>query len=1125
MDYDALPIVDRFGNPEKEDQDDYSSLPITSLKGEGGGEDYESLPITSLEDYRAANPEKPAVEAPTTYETKASIVANPEKMEDIRNYMIGRRGVKVGHLSDEDLVETFVNHMRYNNSNEVSTFGEWRYIQHASDDDKARAAAAYKVYDELGSMWQTGDILDATKDYTWSMVTAPSTWIGGVVGGRLAGKLATESLIQATKQAIKTGGKEAGRQVLKSAAIANVAKRVGIAGTVDGSIATLADMFLQENDIELGRQDEYSYGRGALAAATGVVGAGVAAIPELTALRNVSGLNAYPAGHKRFKIKKTKGAQQDVALKLHNTVNKLVTKITSWEDYAKAGKALNPTRDEVVAIVDDFLNVDNPDSVTRIILDSGADIDLSDDVRFTEQILDFAQQLPQKNLDEYNEILKPTGYRFGDLINIVADAQKFGGHNLNKAGRAKLYAKSLGELTREQKAASAAILADDSVQVKPGPRVVEYATSLWRRAIVSHPTTSMINVLGWGQAISGKGAAELAQAGLLGVMGMGGKITGKGSASLAAANALYKHQTFKLRTLVDPYSTREAWEAIVNAMPKNMKKQVNSQLFGGVAETGPGLYNIKPNAATNAFEKYVEAAGQVSLMKFQDDITKTFSGVWAIDKELRLRYGKGFDQVIAEGKYELISEDMARKSLEALLEDTFSANVTKASPNDDVAQRLFKGVGRAVESFSDLPGVGFMFPFGKFLTNNIAFLHEYGPTGLMHLPLRVFKDEPWALQEKLAKGSVGTLGLSYFIANAMEGKKEGDQWYEIEGGDGAEYDGRNLAPGSSYMLFGRLFGEAFSKDGYLTTEAVLQAAEALGTSTWMRNLDKTTDVGKMMDWISSIKTEEDASVAANALNAGVKFVTEGALPFTADIAAGFTRPFDIANDIVGLGSGSDVQIDRRINEGSEKIIPNLTRYTSNFFAPLLGEPVAEDGSMVVGRPARSASEGGDLRDPNPLSSLFGAKELPAKDNISALLGSIGLPPYLVDSRTADPEWDLFLNETIFPLLNERAGRLMNSELYKNSTPEMKFSRAEDMFKQAKKDAIEILENGHIDGSVLANARRKWSLLPKDSRNRAKEHFGITGRDSDLTLRQIDAMRQYMDYVNDFEKTYQGALAD
>ena len=78
---------------------------------------------------------------------------NPLKKDDlkqyqyltpIREYMIERKGVDYRTASDDDVIDDFVQHMRYFNANTVSTAGELRFINKANDKRKAKAAKAYQ---------------------------------------------------------------------------------------------------------------------------------------------------------------------------------------------------------------------------------------------------------------------------------------------------------------------------------------------------------------------------------------------------------------------------------------------------------------------------------------------------------------------------------------------------------------------------------------------------------------------------------------------------------------------------------------------------------------------------------------------------------------------------------------------------------------------------------------------------------------------------------------------------------------------------------------------------------------------------------------------------------------------
>src|SRR6056300_336912 len=76
-----------------------------------------------------------------------------ENLNTIRNYMSANKGADYMDMDDEALVENFVDHMRYFNTNTLSTAGEVRFISKADDQTKAMAAEAYNLYDSLGNVF------------------------------------------------------------------------------------------------------------------------------------------------------------------------------------------------------------------------------------------------------------------------------------------------------------------------------------------------------------------------------------------------------------------------------------------------------------------------------------------------------------------------------------------------------------------------------------------------------------------------------------------------------------------------------------------------------------------------------------------------------------------------------------------------------------------------------------------------------------------------------------------------------------------------------------------------------------------------------------------------------------
>ena len=104
----------------------------------------------------------------------------------IRNYMIERKGADYKDKEAEEVIDDFVQHMRYFNANSVTTTGELRFINKADDATKRRAGKAYEIYEQLGNVFQNDGAMgavDGVKDYIFAAAKDPTNYLGIVTGG------------------------------------------------------------------------------------------------------------------------------------------------------------------------------------------------------------------------------------------------------------------------------------------------------------------------------------------------------------------------------------------------------------------------------------------------------------------------------------------------------------------------------------------------------------------------------------------------------------------------------------------------------------------------------------------------------------------------------------------------------------------------------------------------------------------------------------------------------------------------------------------------------------------------------------------------------------------------------
>lgn len=148
----------------------------------------------------------------------------------IRQYMIDRVGRKYsfnGDIENDQLIEDFVDRMRGFNSNSLSTAAEVRFITKADERVKARAGEAYKLYDQLGSVFVNDGLMgaiDGVKDYVIDAALDPTNYVGVLTGG--LAKVGATGFTKTGKHLVKKAAIEAGQRAVSKGATKEAADKV-----------------------------------------------------------------------------------------------------------------------------------------------------------------------------------------------------------------------------------------------------------------------------------------------------------------------------------------------------------------------------------------------------------------------------------------------------------------------------------------------------------------------------------------------------------------------------------------------------------------------------------------------------------------------------------------------------------------------------------------------------------------------------------------------------------------------------------------------------------------------------------------------------------------------------------
>ncbi len=1173
--------------------------------------------------------------------TVADVISDPERLGKIRNMMVKTKdGQKWATAPAEEVMDSFMNHMRWFNANEASTAVELMHVTFGSDEEKKARAEAYKVYDEMGFFLENNPTLsgigDALLDYTKATVSSPS-FIGGVLVGKMWGSVASRAGAKAAKEVaeaatkgvitapatamatakgkvaatrawprgttVKTTLDEKGKFVKRSvtstktakeaakpASTAAVAAKVDeivnatttmvvkksaesksgnvvksnlvreeirnfvtqgaakqqVAGTLgfEVGMATLQDYMYQQVMLETEYQDEYSLMQTALSSLAG----GISGLPSVVGMQ--AGKQTT-LGNARELIEKSYEARAKVAReKAGPRIKSSFTQFaTDWKTMADAGQGVIDNSALGDKLYKWFFDFNDENSLVRILLESGSEISRDTD-RISQDVINAAYGMGDEALREINEAFKTLGLTFGeatliarnviparsvnaagkeleDAAAMIAAKARKDAEGMNLLSQTSRFMNAIQRTATAKRNAAEIIAEAASKEVEDAPLSEadfgRYYLSFLKKTITANPVTTTTNVKGWGLAQSSTALANLVTAG--GLMGRAGiRAVFDPTGAWKDVGKAYKYvanQTFSAATMFDPLMTAEAFFTMLENAPTATKKTIAGQIFAGVDQFGPEKFNITPKTTIGRkwiqfLEWYASKAQATSFVHVQDTLTKSITGIQELDLQVRLKFDKSLNQLIADGEFYKVDVDMWDKVGQATLRATFSEDLSKGNSYfSDMAQQIQKLSNNPI--FGPLSGI----LFGNFLNSVIAFTYRHSPLALFPALGKVFKpgaDE--TASQALSRAVVGTVAWSYFLPkNEAEKQAEGLAWYEERNEDGSVSNIGTLFPKSLFNLVGRINHNLYNGQGMdigLMDElnkqlVIMDALENAGAPGWLQEgarflANPQVPFTDKKDFAGIIY-----EVGQIALNTATFVASEAAIL----AIGGPTRPFATINQAVSLTypeAGGGVLADAKQAEGLEKVVLNGSRNVSSFFNFFFGEET-EYGVRLLGKPRETALREGPVKMSNPVAQVQGETLQPVPNAINKMLAMVDKQPFRAESFTTGvPEWDAFMNKTVTPLLEQEAQALLKSELFLKAPHSAKMDMVEKVLTRTRDSVIDLVEGGYIGdaNTRLLNERRKFATMPIRSRNRARKETGIVTPDRKLSLVEIEKLRLYIE---------------
>ena len=1034
----------------------------------------------------------------------------------VANYMADRYGMTEDDYSREEIRDSFVNTMRgFNAGNSIDVMQELNYLYNG-DTDTRRAAAveAYDLWDSLDGAFSEGTTLgqkaDAVGDYGRALILDPVNVVSLGVG-KLVSAGATRTGTQALKEAARRAGVAAASEAAKRGATTQAQRlasrqaaqltmsrafrgettdralnelaratatrrsRADIIGTgvADSAIAVGADAGIQEADILTGRQEEYDPVRGAISAASGAVGAGIAggmvALRGTTSVSNTSISFARSNEMAEAAAKRLADNPSEAGKMVKPSVvkGKLEEWLTPFQEYVEQGRFLREADDPAWEVFDEDLNVAFVRGVREILEESGVPIerlDASLGQRRSGWLIDAVSDpsFPNEVYDELQEFLNKTvGKLEGKDVNLV-DYLKLNAERSSAAGRqlraqamtkrtAELLGKKPSQLTG-QEAMSGALGELEEVTVGPIREFIDKGQQSFIRMLVTHPGTTALNVLGWTQATMTQSYADLIRGTLYGgVAALNGLVGRKTTAAKYAnrARLMVKLQRSKLRNLADPYSTRDEVLDYLTYRPDAQDKLFR-YLAGGVDSEdvvkdlglAPGE-TITKGKLSQAFDALQTVYG----VSAQDMLTKTQEFAYALDKQISLKYGMTMRDFLAQDNIaDILTNpkkspfvDFAKVEGTAVEDALRNVYAKKFGPQVGESGRAgpLKFIAGVLEDARNVPIIGAMLPFGQFFNNSLAFMFDHTGVSLVHrIAVKTGRDP----MELVTKAAAGWTMIGWAAHKEMANLEEGLAWHEERTSDGEVVTRIYDYPVSFWKMAGRMFAH-YERDGEVPSQLTEEAFRTFSIDSVTRQLgDSAANVYEAMRMITSENPEDATRLLRDATSSAIGMY-----------GSGFTRFLDPVNTALAFAEGENY-IEPTRNIGNRGL-NNALRYTDQIIDSMIGlENIPGTEGYRVER--HNATTDRDM-GVNP-ARILGIREVSPASSTQRLFNDIGKPQWMTEIRIDDEVARNVFNDYIFPYIEYRADQLLENGNWESSSVARREAMLNDIIKLARDDVKEIL---------------------------------------------------------------------
>ena len=687
------------------------------------------------------------------------LTADMDFIQDASEFLTERNGVNEAMTPDE-VYDAFMEHMRYQDMNEITALRDLEYAQNANLEGKQRFGRLIDAYDKVNDGISGTMLLD----YGEALLTAPSTYLGILTGG--TGKAAAVAGTQAAKFGV--------RKILNGAMKA---------AAVEAALGAGQGAMQEGTRVETGLQEKFTGERTlAQGVAQGVTG-GLINLPigalqvrkankaneKYAAAKTAEAQRANVASEKTKDVLAT--AKKENIDKVNTALDALDPKLVS--EGRRLKQDLQPGDTLEAALGSDV--VDNLRAAATRVID---DLELKPGERITSGLHRLLDEGKVERIDEVTAILDEHNLTMDQFSLVFLAEVSEAGKTLGSMSRLrKIKGKSvqtevgklLSDMDNMSRQGLTGMSGDVAEDLLNNEKVLKYVRDIDRMRLglmTSQPATTGRNVMNAGFRVGVDAVIRAAD----NVMKLRNPLSGTTN---VAGYLFNRYEANMIRRLYTESFPEEA--AMLFRDAADVTRRANSETALGVIGRKVNFLNT---AADNMFKSAVFSA---SLKRRLKDA------------------GIDLNEVITKGEFSRIPLETFKEATEDAYEFVYQSGMR----GDDWFSKGARGV---IKAHHQVPFVISAFlPFPRFVANQLKFTYETMPIfGLLpldrlgsKLPARSFKEY---MQDKMPKQIAGGAMLT---AAYMWRVQQGDStyWYEFKDDTGKYVDGRPVyGPFAPYML-------------------------------------------------------------------------------------------------------------------------------------------------------------------------------------------------------------------------------------------------------------------------------------------------------------------------------------